>query len=83
MIHYPRYFRFVIVALLLGPTPSYGAVGFQEIDDVELFAGAPLHIGVDGFDTDGQELTFELWVEDVIEQRKSVYDQQTYIRVDE
>jgi hypothetical protein len=33
---------------------------------------------------DGQKLTFvELWDEDVIDQRKSIYDGQTYTRVDE
>jgi hypothetical protein len=32
---------------------------------------------------DGQKLTFELWGEDVIEQRMSIYDGQTYTKVNE
>ncbi len=32
---------------------------------------------------DGQKLTFELWGEDVNDHRESVYNQQTYTRVDE
>ena len=32
---------------------------------------------------DGQQLTFELWGEDIIDQRVSIYDGQTYTRVDE
>lgn len=32
---------------------------------------------------DGQKLTFDLWGEDVIKNRENIYNQQTYLRVDE
>ena len=54
----------VLVAALEGPAPWADAVEFQEIDQVDLFSGAPLHIGLDGFDTDGQDLTFSVSSDD-------------------
>lgn len=49
----PRY-------LLSGNTPPTLA----PIDDVVLYGGAPLHVALDGYDADGDALTYEITIDD-------------------
>ena len=61
---------------------KYGVTGNLYTEMTHDYPGSPEIPATYFWTFDGRKLTFELWGEDVNSHRKSVYDGQTYIRVD-
>ena len=65
-----------------GISGKYGITGNLYTEMTHDYPGSPMIPATYFWTYNGKKLTFELWGEDVNSHRKSVYDGQTYIRVE-